>query len=41
MDIKYKDFQGNAEHDAGFESYDVDDAIEENETEESFDSADE
>ena len=41
MDIKYKDFQGNAEHDAGFESYDVDDDIEENETEEGFDGPDE
>ena len=25
MDIKYKDFQGSAEHDSGFDSYDVDD----------------
>jgi len=41
MDIKYKDFQGNAEHDAGFESYDVDDDIEESETEENFNSPDE
>ncbi len=27
MDIKYKDFQGDTEHDSGFESYDVDDSI--------------
>lgn len=40
MDIKYKDFQDDAEHDAGFESYDVDDDIEENEIEKDFDSPD-
>ena len=41
MDIKYKDFQDDAGHDASFESYEVDDGIEEKEVEKDFDSPDE